>query len=104
MTNSDPRKIDFSSYLYLGICISPYFQINIDTFTNDELIATGGVISAIMYIENLGTIEEYTEETIVILNNMIQNKIPENSDVLYDKVLPWKIARAQFPVAKLSIP
>ncbi len=75
-----------------------------ENFSNDELKAVGGVISAIMYIENLGTIEEYTEETIAILNNMIQNKIPENSDVLYDKVLHWKIARAQFPVAKLSIP
>ncbi len=50
MTNSDPRKIDFSSYLYLGICISPYFQINVENFSNKELISAGGVISAIMYI------------------------------------------------------
>ena len=47
----------------------PYYQINISNFSNEELISVGGVISAIMYIENLGTIEEYTEETIAILKD-----------------------------------
>ncbi len=40
-----------------------------------------------IFCENLGTIEEYTEETIVILNNMIQNKMSEDKDVLYEWII-----------------
>ncbi len=124
MINSDPRTIDFLSLPYTSSLISEYFQINVENFSNEELISVGGVISAIMYIENLGTIEEYTEETIVILNNMIQNKMSEDKDVLYDKVLPqaklsikcenaphikvfqmrnfcyWKLCKHNFPMQK----
>ncbi len=83
MTHSDPRTLNFRALPHTGSRISPYYQINIDTFTNDELIAAGGVISAIMYIENLGTIEEYTEETIAILKDMIQNESPEKKERFY---------------------
>ncbi|MGI9256440.1 MAG: hypothetical protein ACR2PY_05845, partial [Salinispira sp.] len=55
MTNSDPRTLDFRELPYTSSLISEYFQINIENFTFDELISVGGVISAIMYIENLGT-------------------------------------------------
>ncbi len=50
MTNSNPRTLDFQSYFHSGNRISPYYQINISNFSNKELKAVGGVISAIMYI------------------------------------------------------
>ena len=87
MTNSDPRALDFQSYFHSGNRISPYYQINISNFSNDELISAGGVISAIMYIENLGTIEEYTEETIAILKDIIQDENPEKKERFYGWIL-----------------
>ncbi|MGI9255434.1 MAG: Rpn family recombination-promoting nuclease/putative transposase [Salinispira sp.] len=84
MLGADPRTLDFQTPPSAGFQISPYLQINIDTFSNDELISVGGVLSAIMYIENIGSIKDYSKETIAILKDMIQNESAENKEVLYE--------------------
>ncbi len=53
MMDQDPRTIDFQSYFDSGIPISPYYQVNIENFSDEELISAGGVISAMMYMERM---------------------------------------------------
>ncbi len=40
-----------------------------------------------IFCENIGSIKDYSKETIAILKDMIQNESAENKEVLYDKVL-----------------
>ncbi len=53
MMDPDPRTIDFQSYFDSGIPISPYYQVNIENFSDEELISACGVISAMMYMERM---------------------------------------------------